>query len=216
MPFAEIAGRRVLFVHIPKTGGSSVEEWLAGHAPLNFVGPSQHLKSSAQHLPHSFYVTLFRPGWFDYAFTIVRDPYDRLASEYRVRRGDMEKRGYSHPPAFGEWVTTQLEACAKNPFVLDNHVRPQIDFVGEGVEIFRFESGLRAVLDAVAARLGLPPPETVPHRRKSQETEEEPRWDAQSILKANDFYRADFDLLAYPRRSPTLNLSEAAAQDGRS
>ena len=49
MPFIDHQGRRSLFVHIPKTGGTSIETWLKGIGPLRLYrnGILQALKVSA-------------------------------------------------------------------------------------------------------------------------------------------------------------------------
>ena len=202
MPFVEIGGRRVLFVHIPKTGGSSVEEWLSGHGRLRFGGGSAFLRGNAQHLPYKDHVNLFGGDFFDYAFAIVRSPYERALSEYRMRIMAAGKDAMLHPPKLNFWLEENLRRAETNPFVLDNHLRRQVEFCGDGLRIFRFEDGLANILATVAADLGSPKPADVPHRASTAHVPEGRMLDGPSILQLNEFYAADFAQFGYAPKTP--------------
>lgn len=54
---------------------------------------------------------------------------------------------------FNHWVDVTLTRASKDPDVLENHLRPQVDFLDEACEIFLFEEGLSAVLDWVDIKI---------------------------------------------------------------
>ena len=56
---------------------------------------------------------------------------------------------------FDGWVGAILAACRANPYICDNHIRPQADFVVPGHRLFDFGAGLDPVvrwIDAPARR----------------------------------------------------------------
>lgn len=205
MPFVNHEGRNVLFIHIPKTGGTSVEEWMTRRAPLNLWAPSmppRPLKCTPQHLRQSDLNQMFAPGFFDYAFTIVRHPYDRIASEYRMRHALATASGGDFP-RFGLWLEHTLEIAGRNPYHLDNHLRPQWEFVGAGCEVFRFEDGIASVLEKVCARLGWSEPGEIPHKLIGPPFSGAVEWDIPDTIRLRDTYGRDFERFGYdPDRDP--------------
>lgn len=80
----------------------------------------------------------------DEIFTFVRAPHDRLLSEYRWRvKFFNETRGLS------DWIKFAIKSYKTNPFSFDNHLRPQYEFVGEGVTVLRLEDGFATGLKTV-------------------------------------------------------------------
>lgn len=121
---------RVLFIHIPKTAGSSVEKWLqdSGH----YCHKVHHtLPMSHQHATKDIYS---KWGHFDYKFAIVRDPLTRFISALAYRsvlpneQADVTARDALHRHLAGE-----LDAG------WGNHLTPQVNFVDDETEVFKFE-----------------------------------------------------------------------------
>lgn len=95
MPYFKTNNKNVLFIHIPKTGGTSVEHYLSEKYSLplnhkNLYGIIQNneyinINSSLQHL--SFKEIIKNKKYFNLdlknlkIFTIVRNPYDRIISQ---------------------------------------------------------------------------------------------------------------------------------------
>ena len=82
-------GIRCLFVHIPKTGGTSVERSLRAFGwfePLivraQHVTEVRYLKATPQHFHADLLEALFRWEEINLAFAICRHPFDRMKSEY--------------------------------------------------------------------------------------------------------------------------------------
>jgi hypothetical protein len=202
MPFIDHDGKRVLYVHVPKTGGTSVERWLGSLATLRLhsVGVPQPLRVTPQHLRHADIEALLGEGFFEYAFMTVRNPFARLESEYRMQVALAEQGFWGKAPKFGPWLERALERMARDPHADDNHLRPQWDFLGEGVEVFRLEDGLDRALKTVAGRIGAPPPATAEHALRSEPVPI--RWRKPDILRVRRAYAEDFAEFGYEDTAP--------------
>lgn len=193
MPLFRFGGRILLFVHIPKTGGTSVEAMLktcGGVEALRHSALIPDLPCTPQHFHAAILTKLVPPALYDFGFTIVRNPYDRLASEYKMRVLEREKA-----ISFDAWVERMFARYARDPFVRDNHIRPQSEFLFDGLELFRFEDGAVQRIRDRLDRLGLVNAADVPWERRSA---------TQSISMSPEtahriaiFYAVDFERLGY-------------------
>ncbi|MFV0513461.1 MAG: sulfotransferase family 2 domain-containing protein [Jhaorihella sp.] len=162
MPLARINNKILFFIHIPKTGGSSIERFLADHGALALFNTADvdWMKCSSQHIHHEIHQQIVRPNFFDASFAIVRDPVQRLVSEYSFRR----KARKTPMPEFPVWVRNVFQMYKTNKYILDNHIRPQTEFLRAGCRIFQFESGLEQVfawltdISGLKLEAYLPPP----------------------------------------------------------
>jgi len=136
MPLYRHKTNTVFFVHIPKTGGSTIERM------LQEAGAAQALKSplgkgfgrcTLQHMHADLYTGFVEPGFYDLGFTVLRNPYARLASEYRWTTRKDRRR-----PSFDRWLRQALKHHLRDPYHGDNHFRPQADFMAEGIRPYRF------------------------------------------------------------------------------
>jgi len=199
VPFVNYKGRNICFVHIPKTGGTAVEKWMAryGVVRLHHVDVPMTSRITPQHFTANNLKEFFGHDFFDYQFTIVRNPYDRLESEYRQQWIISKESFWEGAPTFSYFVERNVAEARNNPFHRDNHMRPQVDFLGANVRIFRYESGLDAIVREVCADLGL---EFVPCAERVLSSEKfggQIEWDLQDRLIVNDFYQKDFSTLKY-------------------
>lgn len=203
MPVYEGRGRRVLFVHVPKTGGTSIE------AAFRRAGFTESYRSKSftargcrpQHLTAADLVEEFPGLPFDYVFAVVRDPVARFGSERVWRAGHVAKKGRPVPD-FESFANDWLGRYDADPSAGDNHFRPQVEFLLPQMDVFRFEDGIDWVMSRVAVRLGdarLSRP--VPHRMG-------PRVDADRSLDALTtgtrarlarLYLVDSAALGYPQ-----------------
>lgn len=191
---------KFIFIHIPKTGGTSIEEalhdescqLLAGewdygrvrHAPLN------HL--TLQELADSGLVTPAQINAY-FKFCFVRNPWDRLISEISCRWLS---------PWFKDMPMAQRirYACAQaaDPTGIANHLRPQADFVtATGLQmdfIGRFEH-LEDDFAEVCRLLGVKA--TLPHRNRSEHRPYQEYYDAESRSLIAHTYRRDIDAFHY-------------------
>ena len=141
MPIFFDQGKSLLYIHIPKTGGSSVETILTQNgykSSFRFRGfhprDLTFIKCSPQHFHAELISKLFYVDQFDKVFTIIRDPFERIKSEYYWQRhlNIAEKR-----PT--EWLRSIFHNYETNPYIFDNHIRPQVDFIVEQSTIFKLE-----------------------------------------------------------------------------
>ncbi|MBT8397453.1 MAG: sulfotransferase family protein [Gemmatimonadetes bacterium] len=206
-----------LFVHIAKTGGTSVREALQ---PLRWRDPwylaqgichrlsklskdrigmkfPRHAKAilAKEALPEKFYDGLFK-------FTFVRNPWDlQVSSFHHIRRSWphlVEGRG-----EFGEFLRWRFDP--DRPFeahietsnqlqtdhLVDLHGKLIVDFMG------RYEN-LQADFETVCDRIGIRPP-TLPHKRKAKDRKKDYRGyysDGTAELVAQHFAR-DIEMLGY-------------------
>jgi len=198
MPFIQHDGKRVLLIHIPKTGGTSLENWMKTIAPLRLftMGIPATSKCTPQHYRMQDIRALLGPGFFDHVVAVVRNPYDRIASEYRMRAQIAKEGFYKGLPDFSPWLEEWLTRQKREPFCMDNHLRPQWEFLGKEVELFRLEDGLAAPAARIAEKLGAPVPDTLPRDLKSDPLEIE--WDLVDRIRVREHYARDFETLGYP------------------
>jgi hypothetical protein len=199
VPVFEKAGKYVLFVHVPKAGGTTIEHiFLQNNWNIHLFdggeGPStlnKALKCSPQHWHASMLGGLLRLEQFAAAFCVIRNPIDRLLSEYRWRRAYFGETGKAE-----EWVSNSLKAYRLNPFLHDNHIRPQVEFILQNISVFKLERGLRSVFSYVSAATQ----SEIMYDEKyavMQSGRSEPRADELSdtlVREVEAFYRDDIEL----------------------
>lgn len=204
MPFVEFNGRRLMFIHIPRTGGTSVEASLnrVGLLHLKAMGISTGLRVTPQHFRSVDVEQLFADGFFSDVFTVCRDPYRRLESEYRMRQ-EIEVAGFFEKARpFSVWLEEVVNACRSNREYLDNHIRPQVDFLGRNTRIFKLEDGLDVVTSYISDFFELDLAGKVEH---FYATKQFPLvWGVSDLTLVNDFYRTDFECLGYEMKTSSM------------
>ncbi|AUQ68770.1 sulfotransferase family 2 domain-containing protein [Phaeobacter inhibens] len=202
MPLYRHGDKIILFIHVPKTGGSTIEEVLStsgARQALKYYQRLGYAKATPQHMHWELLEHWVPEDFYDYAFMVVRHPIARMISEYRWRSEISE----TELPEFEIWVNRQLGRYEKNGFILDNHIRPQHEFLGPDTEVFRLEDGLERPVFIALERLGLPTDDfEIHHARKSERNlltlTEKTLQDIRSFY-ATDFEVFDFDPQALPK-----------------
>ena len=163
MPF--IHEHDLLFVHIPKTGGTSIEKkfniekcYDNCYGSEELVFPAKNTIFSQQHYTPDLIKDLYE-NWFNNykKFTIVRNPYTRAISEYFFR---------NHVSIFDDdlFYTWICNFCITG-YILD-HALPQSDyFIGAEYDyVLKFES-LNDDFKNMCVELGIDP--ELGHHNKS-------------------------------------------------
>jgi hypothetical protein len=195
--------RRVLFVHVPKTGGSAVEDAFREDGwETHFLDrtsrrrPEQQLRRcSPQHMHAALLEQTLRLDRLDLSFAVVREPLARFRSEYLWRHREEPVLDAQEVDRWGRRV---LERFAQDPFVRDNHIRPQSEFVLPCTRVHRYEDGLQAAVDDVSRTLGLPGTARVPRPPRPPVGSAEVPLTAGLTARLREFYRADFERFGYP------------------
>lgn len=208
MPVFEQGSVRILFIHIPKTGGTSIENMLKKHTKMTFFSPipPPNLKICPQHLQINDFRMLLNGCHWDWQFSIVRNPYDRIESEYHYTARMFYKNGGI--ANFSEWIINTIKNAQKNKSILDNHLRPQSEFLDREVEIFKFECGLNLIMSKLNKYISLPIIPHTPHDNKSMRSKVS--WSLEALSLVNEFYANDFTQLNYAMIEDTdsFNFSE--------
>jgi len=129
-----------LFIHIPKTGGTSVELYAK---KLNYktsllqnglsVDNLKGFKRSPQHLNIKQLIELLHFPDFTEIFTIVRHPFYRAFSEYSWLRDRFNNISEE------EFFLDLIKNGPSSVYNYDGHLDNQIDFVSEDVIHYKFE-----------------------------------------------------------------------------
>lgn len=213
MPVLHTGDKKILFIHVPKTGGTFVETLLDSYGSVSGVKYGledlPNLPCTIQHfhgpmLEHIHSVDRWEVvSDFDYVFMMVRHPLDRLLSEYRYRnRGAFETTRMAQgkwQEHLDVWCQDAMEQYKWDQFHLDNHVRPQHEFEAFDPEIFRFEDGFTEIkknLDHVTGVVGQLPDEAI---NSSNKLTAELTPSDQVIRLAETLYAEDYERYGYDK-----------------
>ena len=154
----------LLFLHIPKCGGSSVEKtflncgcFIKLHDRLDNSGNKLLVnrliyKCPSQHFHFEILNSMLDFNNFREIFCLVSNPYSRLASEYRYMSGRIGSNSCTYE--IDQWVEHVFASYKQNHFLLYNHIRPQIEFIVPGkTRIFKLENGIQHMIQIVFKRL---------------------------------------------------------------
>jgi hypothetical protein len=204
---------KCIFIHIPRTGGSSIEQWLQGKDQWNINKETKHLTSlQAKHI--------YKDYWDEYyKFSIVRNPYNRVVSTLQqadfygvdiiegVISLERYKKKFGYPltiendTRFSKWNDVYQMAQDKQSKLTARCVYGNL--LSENIDkVFRFEE-LKEAVKEISQILGLKPA-SFPHIQSrvhiDYQVEKTPeKFKLMSIKNINDVYWADFDRFGYSR-----------------
>jgi hypothetical protein len=215
--------KQFIFVHIPKTGGTSIELMFDLRDPGKFYGVSSEIwpNRSLQHLrwlelkaclPETFVEAA-------YTFSFVRNPWDRFVSEYFWRkrwferdlatRGPQHGQGWFYTPdrmqsldAFADLLQLPIEQRLEDIRGFDGHLETQLSFVADEhgrimldhVGRFEtFESDVRTIAQSVGKDLG-----PILHRQSSiRDRDYRIYYSGYARDAVAEFYRDDIQAFGY-------------------
>lgn len=192
---------RTIFVHVPKTAGTSIERQLR-ERPTDVVGGHTTALAYRRHYPECFDAY--------YKFAVVRHPQDRFLSAWRYLRGERVH------PALGNQIVHEhtsldqfLETLRSSPATLVRivHFQPQHHFICDEAgavlvdEVFRFEE-LADGWRRISQRLALDGRSLA--RLNVSRQEEAAMCDASRLRMAvEEIYARDFELFRFWRQDNT-------------
>lgn len=191
-----IGDKKVLFIHIPKTGGTSIT------VSINSLCETKIIENNKLHLgSHAIFSDLVDLGFnkddFDYIFAVVRNPYTRMESKYFY---DMRNYSYkpwleanpnSIMPKFSEWIINGLNTYSKHRKHSSSHFIPQHEFLNDpivGIDVFKFEEGVDTILQKVSEKFGI----ILPLEHRLNTTKFPIEWTSDCIDAVNKVYETDF------------------------
>jgi hypothetical protein len=210
---------KVLYIHVPKTGGTAIELFFSDNGfSTAYLDRGQSLStlnpvrcSSPQHMEAAILSKLFKLSSFDYVFMTVRDPIARILSEYKVHIIHLQH----NIPDVNAWVRDSLIRYNDDPYMFDNHIRPQTEFWLPGADVFKQEDGFGpGWVEAISRRIAYEfRNRTVeiamkfagPDAARENLTEE-------SIASLRRFYRLDYAMFGYPE--PVLSTEHTYSESG--
>ncbi|MGE6417934.1 sulfotransferase family 2 domain-containing protein [Alteromonas macleodii] len=207
MPVMIKDGMKVLFIHIPKCGGSSLERefGIRGWSELFSIRGMNakyldFIKCTPQHMHYELLGKVFNFDNFNNIITVVRNPVSRFRSEYYWQ---LKKEITNLDPK--SWIEDTFDKYQGDNFIYDNHIRPQCEFVFEGVTVFKLEND--GINSAISFLDSTKPKENFfkkilsgSHSKKLKETVKKSEIDEvffehESIIKK--FYEKDIELFNY-------------------
>lgn len=191
----------VLFLHVPKTGGTTVWNTLGivktRNAQRGDFTPIDTGWVSFGHgaMKDMLGLKLVTPEFLErsYKFAFVRNPYDQVVSHWAFQT-QTKKWGLKPTTSFKEWVDTKMATISNN--------RPQSTFI-EGPPDLNylghfefFEEDLRQV----ALEIGVGEIE-IPHLNASKRPHYSEVYTPDTKRKVEEFYARDFEEIGYEKES---------------
>jgi hypothetical protein len=190
-----------IFIHIPKTGGQSIHYLLNTHHLDNFVGYVDDIELT--HLS-AYKIQEKLPDQFEsyFKFSIVRNPFERILSEFLWSRARRYRRYMlSYHLSFGQYVKQLSELNFDNFIHADIcHVLPQHTFVYKNQKLMvdhlgRFEK-YSETIEYVKKYLGIE--FNMPRYNKTNHKYFGLHYTPQIESLVREMYKEDFKLFEYP------------------
>ena len=242
--------KTILFLHIPKTGGTSIEHYFKTMGYFNYTGEylytpwekfmecslKRGVRCSLQHLTFGEIKGIV-PGIMNKitdVLVVVRDPYDRLVSEYwylrkKVFVGERDYEIWGMDPStikralsnFDDFVEEMYSLYKKEPNVMDNHFLPQSRFIEDlkdyadfykKIKIQYFSSLKDGSIFPFLQKEYFPgsnqrmAPKSI-HKNRETPTDKESKitWSEATETRIREWYEEDFVLFHFPYRNLKTN-----------
>jgi len=201
--------RGFVFIHIPKTAGTSLNQALGLKATL-----TTPLHARARDIMP--FLHLIAPRMIAIAF--VRHPYTRFISLYNFARAeeslyhstkDPKSAPYGKHPDYDLLLNKSLEECAElliqnklgNPRVWPNNWSPQVEWLVDRdrkliVDFIGHVESMAADLDRLKQLHGISS-EPVPWLNKCSKSEKNPPLSSRTLELLRSYYKRDFEMLGY-------------------
>lgn len=205
MPIVTLPGYDpVLYIHIPKTGGSSIEDYymLKGVPKAALLGDVKGLRHTLQHCTYIEYVDMYSTQDISVMKKVaaVRNPYTRVISD--LFYWSYISPNYTPEKVFEVLKLQYIDLYKKDSQYKDNHVRPQTDFLVDkdnkmisNLHILRTETLTRDMHQYGYTDFNQ---STNTNISKISESEYMKYLNTDSIRLINTTYERDFKMLGYP------------------
>ncbi|MAX70027.1 MAG: hypothetical protein CMC76_02855 [Flavobacteriaceae bacterium] len=189
-PLRQGKERKFIFIHINKTAGSSI-------APTIGLTKKNHMTAKEVIDFHEVGQIGFAKA---YKFTVVRNPWDRVLSQYKYRIKTNQCNMKEAPISFEEWVKKVFRD--KDPFYYSNPKMflPQVEWLKDYNNeinmdrVVRFEN-LSNEMNLVLNDLGID--KKLPHYNKTKKVNYREHYDKETQNIISDWFRDDIDEFGY-------------------
>ena len=195
----------ILFLHVPKCGGSSISELfrrMGFSITLEMRGlPAQECLIAPQHQICENLKSILNFNKLNSVFIVTRNPYDRIVSEFNWQFRSVEP---SDRPDINLWIIESLERASINCSHADNHFRPAIDFLDEDIpcHIFKLEDRIELIAEFFTEYNNSPETLGIPNEKDSKNfnyTTAKTKLNNSSINAINTYYQHDFLAFDYKK-----------------
>jgi hypothetical protein len=195
--------KRFLFVHVPKTGGNSIQSILKAWSEDEILRRDPHQDGVERfevrnatfgflkHSPLSEYKDKVPPESYAamFKFACVRNPWERAVSYYFS-----PYRGVSAYDK-GEFLSFVKTLVPMTYFLRERADQPLADIAANFDALMRFET-LQADFDGVCDRLALPR-QALPVRNRSERGPAQGYYDAETVAAVREVFAEDVELFGY-------------------
>ncbi len=189
---------RAIFIHIPKTAGTTVLAALGAPSVFDTHAPN---RAYARAYPE------FYPGAYKFAF--VRNPWDRFASSFHFMKYGTDwpmqqdwARRHIGDLSFSEFTYRMRNPLFRASILAERFFWPQTFWlIGERDlqvvdDMFRFEA-IPTAMQHLCERFGIDAPAETPHLRKTEKPGFRELYDAEMVDIVARIYRKDVESLGY-------------------
>jgi len=134
----KIESQKTLFMHIPKTAGSSFRCFMSRFIKTTYTTGIDQDPNSLHDAPFvtgHFGFAFIKSATFTHSFTILRDPIERIISLYRFSRGNLSGKHINDPALthdFSSWISSNIPSIREQ---IDSfYVRVMTDDINEPFE----------------------------------------------------------------------------------
>ncbi len=201
---------KCIFVHIPKCGGSSIEDilWPGERSEKELFGGfvsryrNRYQTGGLQHLYARYILDSVGQGVFNhyFKFAFVRNPWSRCVSQYCYMKQRKDLRlyiGMGITASFREYldciVTKEhVQWAPQYKFITDENGGIMVDFIGR---LEQLKKDLCVVANKTGIDLG-----KIPHKKKTRHRPYYEYYDDETLRIVGDMYGRDIELLGYDFR----------------
>jgi len=206
---------RSIFVHIPKTGGTSIEKIIwpnnedrsVTNLCMGLVSEfrNKYQTGGLQHLlARQILQEVGREVFHDFfKFTIVRNPWDRAVSQYLYMQERKDLRrflGLSETDCFKKYLALiqkkeHVQWESQHKFILDENEEVMVDYIGR---FERFDDDVTCILNEIGAKNAVDfKANVIPHLKKSTRSHYRDYYDSEASEMVAHIYSKDIERFGY-------------------
>ena len=181
--------RKFVFIHITRTGGSSVERALGGKLQ-DHRKPRMYQREYGENIFNDLFT-----------FTVARNPWDKIVSHYCYQRSHLKNNIEESHPIKDMTFTKYVSALAKGMKLCNFDMHQHNWLVDQGGKVvidrvLRFEN-LQADFNAVCERLWGKRPPKLPHKNYTRRAHYSVYYDNHTRDIVGNIFKKDIDLFDY-------------------